>query len=72
MPALASTCEWPGWAALAARGLLSSARSQPCPGPPQEMNGELCEQVPRIGRLQDRAAVTHDQLGSLAREAQRI
>lgn len=36
------------------------------------MNGELCEQVPRIGRLQDRAAVTHDQLGSLAREAQRI
>lgn len=40
--------------------------------PVQEMNSELAEQAPRIDRLQGAAATTHDQLGSLAREARRI
>jgi hypothetical protein len=38
----------------------------------QEMYGEMVEQHPRIEGLQDRAAATHDQLGTLARDARRI
>jgi hypothetical protein len=38
----------------------------------QEMYGEMVEQQPRIEGLQDRAAATHDQLGTLARDVRRI
>lgn len=36
------------------------------------MHGELAEQEPRLERLQQRTAATHDQLGALSRQARRV